>query len=186
MRTIGVSSTQSPRDAATDRKDLVRTRGLQLWVMATTDAGIRSALAAARDLSRGLSPEVVLLVPHVIPYPQALDAPPIALAFTERRVRALAEEAGIDVRVSVCLTRTGAEGLEPLLPRHATVLVGGSARRWWPTRAQQLARRLSERGHHVIFIDATAPSRPTHLAATTTSQGDQQHHDSAQGHHPAQ
>ena len=168
MRTIGVTSTQSPRDAVTHPKDLVRTRGLQLWVMATTDAGIRSALAAARDLGKGLSPEVVLLVPHVIPYPQSLDAPPIALAFTERRVRALAEEAGIDVRVSVCLTRTGPEGLEPLLPRQATVLVGGPARRWWPTRAQRLANRLTERGHRVLFIDTTPRARPHRVPATTT------------------
>ena len=168
MRTIGVSSTQSARDAVIDSEDLVRTRGLQLWVMATTDAGIRSALSAARDLSKGLSPEVVLLVPHVIPYPQALDAPPIVFAFTERRVRALAEESGIDVRVSVCLTRTGPEGLEPLLPRHATVLVGGAARRWWPTRAQRLATRLTECGHHVIFINTATRAQLRRVPAATT------------------
>jgi len=169
MRTSGVSSNQSVLDTVTGTKDPLRNRGLQLWVMATTDAGIRSALAAARDLSKGLSPEVVLLVPHVIPYPQALDAPPIALAFTERRVRALAEEAGIEVRVSVCVTRTGLEGLEPLLPRHATVLVGGPARRWWPTRAQRLANRLTERGHRVLFIDTIPRAQANRVPATTTS-----------------
>ena len=168
MRTIGVSSNQSVLDTISRTKDPLRNRGLQLWVMATTDAGIRSALAAARDLSKGLSPQVVLLVPHVIPYPQPLDAPAVAIAFTERRARALAEEAGIDVRVSVCLTRTGAEGLEPLLPRHATVLVGGSARRWWPTPAQRLASRLTERGHRVLFIDTAPRAQPRRVPAATT------------------
>jgi len=169
MRTIGVPSNQSVLDTVTGAKDPLRNRGLQLWVMATTDAGIRAALAAACDLSRGLSPEVVLLVPHVIPYPQPLDASAMAIAFAERRVRALAEEAGIDVRVSVCPTRTGPDGLEPLLPRHATVLVGGPARRWWPTRAQRLANCLTERGHRVLFIDTTTRAQPHRVPATTTS-----------------
>jgi hypothetical protein len=104
---------------------------------------------------------------------------------TERRVRALAEEAGIDVRVS-CASPDRAEGLEPLLPRRATVLVCGTTRRWWPTRAQRLARHLTERGHHVIFIDARPAAQANHSTATGTSQGGRPHHDSAQSHHPAQ
>jgi len=134
---------------------------LHLFVVATTERGTRAALAAARVLGCGLEPQVVLIAPHVVPYPQPLHHPANPVQFTEHRFRALAECSGADVLVRVCVCRTYAAPLDGMMPLGSTVIVGGSRGRWLRTPAQRLATRLSGRGHHVLFID----ERPEPLRA---------------------
>lgn len=129
-------------------------RALQLCVFATTDRGTAAALKAARDLSIGLNPRVTLLVPVPVPYPQPIDSPATSVAFVTGHYRALAEEAHVDVLVRVFVCRPESADLQGSVPPNATVLVGGTARRWWHTREQRLARRLTARGHRVLLVDA--------------------------------
>ena len=129
-------------------------RGQGLCVIATTDTGTRLALTTARDLSQGLNLRVVLLVPHIVPHALPLEHPADPVTFTEARFRRLAEDTGTDILVRVCICRPETASLEAMLPRQATVLIGGTYRRWWRSQEQRLARRLTTLGHRVLFIDA--------------------------------
>ncbi len=125
---------------------------LQLCVFATTHRGTAVALKAARDLSLGLNSRVTLLVPVPVPYPHPVDSPATSVAFVTDRYRRLAEEAHIDVLVHVFVCRPEAADLQRSIPPTATVLVGGRTCRWWRTREERLARRLTAHGHTVLFI----------------------------------
>ena len=48
---------------------------LSIYVMATTEGATRAALEAAGGFARDLHAQIVLLVPHVVPYAQSLDHP---------------------------------------------------------------------------------------------------------------
>jgi hypothetical protein len=123
-----------------------------VYVLATSTRGTRSALRAAGSYAKGLDAHVVLLVPHVVPYAQTLEHPADSVKFAANRFRALAHETGIDVIVRICLCRPQCVALIPLIPRDAAVLIGGRARRWWPTREQRLARTLTKTGRRVLFV----------------------------------
>jgi hypothetical protein len=131
-----------------------RTRALTLCVLATTEAGTRAALRAAGVLGAGLDPLVLLFVPRPVPYQEPLEAPSASSAVATRRLRALAEQSALNVQLRVCLCRPDGASLATVFPREATVLVGGSSRRWLPTREQRLARRLTADGRRVLFIDS--------------------------------
>jgi hypothetical protein len=133
---------------------------LRAHVIATTNAGTRAALEAARAWASGLDPHVVLLVPHVVPYTDPIDQPTDSVAFAANRFRELADALDIDVVVRVCVCRRHSAELTPLPPRDGIVLVGGRVCRWWPTREQRLASRLDRDGYRVIFVEsAIGPGR---------------------------
>jgi hypothetical protein len=125
---------------------------LSVYVLATSTQGTRAALQAAGTYAQGLDARLVMLVPHVVPYAQALEHPADPVAFTASRFRALAEQLGIDVTIRVCFCRSHSAALAPLIPPHAAVLVGGRTRRWWPTREQRVANALTSAGRSVLFI----------------------------------
>ena len=131
---------------------------LSVYVLATTDAGTRAALASAGTCARGLRARVALLVPHVVPYAQALEHPADPSAFAGERYREAAAALGLDVTIRVCVCRSE-EAVAALLPRDAIVLIGGATRpRWlghlgWKTREQRLARRIECGGRRVLFVD---------------------------------
>ena len=128
-------------------------RLLSIYVVATTPTGTRAALAAAQAHARGLAARIVLLVPHVVPYAQALEHPADPTAFPADRYRGLAEELGIDVAIRICLCR-GRDAVASLIPHDAVVLLGGRRRRWWPTREERAAGTLTKAGYRVLFVAA--------------------------------
>jgi len=137
--------------AISDRSDTDGDR-LAVYVVATTPAGTRGALDAARVLTAGFNPRMTLLVPQVVPYPQSVDHPADSVAFTLERFRRLAEPLAMDVLVRACLCRSPGSALTLVLPRDAIVLVGGRWRGMWPTREQRLAHTLAVAVRHVLFV----------------------------------
>jgi hypothetical protein len=125
---------------------------LSVYVLATSMEGTRAALQAAGTHARGLDARVVLLVPHVVPYAEALEHPAQPVAFTAGRFRARVEALGVDVAIHVCVCRPHSEALATLIPAEAAVLLGGRTRRWWPTPEQRLARALTGAGRWVLFV----------------------------------
>jgi len=115
-------------------------------VLSTTPDGTRAALLAARHAGHT---RAVLFVPRA-----AMS--PTSMADTVEDYRALAHEAGVTVSVHVCICRRPDDIAQLLGAGDATVVLGGARRRWWPTRAQRLARRLAKHGHRVVFADVRA------------------------------
>jgi hypothetical protein len=127
-------------------------RSLKVQVIATSFGGTRAALAAAQKLAAGLVARVVVFVPHVVPYGEPLDHPTIKPELIGARYGRLAEEMSFEVDVRVCVCRSWAEALGSVLSLDAPIVVGGDARRWFPTREQNLAASLVTMGYEVLFV----------------------------------
>jgi len=137
-----------------------RCQGLTIHVVATTTEGTRAALTEASRLARGLDIRVVLLVPHAVPFGEPLDGPSRRPAHSADRFRAVANECGDDVVVRVVVCRPDTSDLVRLLPHDATLLVGGVAGRFWPTREERITRAFAAKGLRVLFVKASARTRP--------------------------
>jgi hypothetical protein len=124
-----------------------------LHVIATTDEGTERALKAAGHFAREGGTRVVVLVPHVVSFTSRMglsSADPAAIAAP---YRALVSATGVDATVRVCLCREPQQVFGHLLMDQAEVVVGGTRRRWWPSREERLARELASQGHRVTFAD---------------------------------
>jgi hypothetical protein len=132
---------------------------LSIYVLATSLPGTSAALHAADSCAGGLEARIVLLVPHVVPYAQALEHPADSVGFVADRFRTLAWALGLEVTIRVCLCRPEHAALAPLIARDAVILVGGRIRRWWPTREQRLAGELIRAGHRVLFVQTPSNAR---------------------------
>ena len=126
---------------------------LKVQVVATSFGGTRAALLAARTLAAGLDARVVIFVPFVVPYGEALDHPTIKPAFIGDRFGRLAEEFSMEVDVQVCVCRSWLEALTSVLSRDGAVVVGGRSRRWWTTAEQRLAASLARAGFNALFVN---------------------------------
>jgi hypothetical protein len=134
---------------------------LCVHVIATTDVGTRRALAAAAALAGDLRARLVLLVPHVVPYAQALDHPADPPAWAGERYRDAAAASALNVTIRVCVCRTE-QAVIPLLPRNAVVVMARPAHRWglqrlarfaWKTRDERLARAIECGGRRVLRVE---------------------------------
>jgi len=124
---------------------------LEIVVLHTNEAATVSALKMAAELASGLAP-VRLLAIQAVPYPLGLDAPPVSVEFLEQRFAQMAKEVKVTVAVDIRLARDAGDVMESELGPHCVVVIGGR-RRWWPTAAMRLARRLERLGHQVVFTN---------------------------------
>jgi hypothetical protein len=124
---------------------------LEIVVLHTEEVKTVNALKMAAELASGLAP-VRLLAIQVVPYPLGLDAPPVSVEFLEKRFSNMASEAGVEARIDIRLCRDAQDVVESELGPHSVVVMGGR-RRWWPTAAMRLARRLERLGHQVVFTN---------------------------------
>lgn len=128
---------------------------LEVNVIFTNTEGTLRALRNAAQLAGHLDARITLIVPHLVPYPLAVNRPAVSVAFTEQRFRTLAcseVDEAIDTRVQIYLCRDSRECLAHVLKPQSLVVMGGR-KRWWPTGERTLARSLRSKGHHVIFVD---------------------------------
>ena len=121
-----------------------------LYAFATSLEGMRVALATAVPLARGRRARLVVLVPHIVPYPLPVGAPAEATAFTERCYRELLHEAHGEAEIRVCLCRTPRDVLA-VLPMASTVVVGGRVGPAWLSLEERLSRHLIRLGHHAVL-----------------------------------
>ncbi len=129
----------------------VSNSSLEIVVLHTTAKETAGALKMAADLASGLAP-VRLVALQEVPYPLPLDAPPVSVEFLEKRFSNMASEAGVEASIDIRLCRDARDVVESELGPHCVVVMGGR-RRWWPTAAMRLARRLEHLGHQVVFTN---------------------------------
>jgi hypothetical protein len=124
-----------------------------IQVIATTDDGTRTALAEAKRLSTSAThASIVLLVPQLLSSTSAVDGPRETTRVT-RQYRHLAEAAGVEVLVRLCVCRRYRDIFRWMLGGPSLVVVGGRRRWWWPTTAQRMASGLRRAGHAVVFTE---------------------------------
>jgi len=123
---------------------------LNISVVFTSVESTLAALKEAGGLASSLGARITLLVPQVVPYPLALETPPVLIEFNERRFRLIASESPVETSVRIYLCRDGFETLTNALNPGSIVVIGGQ-KRWWPTREKKLAQQLRRAGHEVVF-----------------------------------
>jgi len=102
-----------------------------VYVIATTPAGTREAVAAASVVAGASGASVYVLSGDGRPAPSDLGA-----------------REGV---TGIACVYSDAADLLALIPRGARVFVGGECGRWWPSPELRLARRLSRLGCHAVF-----------------------------------
>jgi hypothetical protein len=115
-------------------------------VLATTPDGTRAALATGQWFARRRHTNVVLLVTA----PGEWE--------TARCVR-IAHEFDRFMRILICRGANTTEAIKQVVPALALVVLGGPARRWWPTAEQRMADRLRRHGRDVVFVPEKASSK---------------------------
>ena len=112
-----------------------------------------TALQTAASLASRLKARIVLVGFQIVPYPCALNNPPVRTDFQERRLCAIAMQADVQTEVRIYLCRDRLQALELVLDPHSPIVIGGR-KRPWPTAETRLARGLRRAGHEVIFAVA--------------------------------
>ena len=123
---------------------------LNIAVVFTSVEATLAALKEAGALASSLGARITLLVPQVVPYPLALETPPVLIEFNERRFRLIASQSPVETTVQIYLCRDGMETLTNVLSPGSIVVIGAQ-KRWWPTREKKMARQLRRVGHEVVF-----------------------------------
>lgn len=132
---------------------------LHLSVVYTSPKATRTALRAAVQLASDLDARIRVIVPKTVPYPLAIDNPPVSMRFDRQKTMAFVDEIAKEASVLMCYCRDEVEallylfgsGLPPARSR-SVIVIGGKDRRWFSTKAQRIARRLREAGCRVVFI----------------------------------
>jgi hypothetical protein len=123
---------------------------LNIAVVFTSTEATLAALKEAGALASSLGARITLLVPQIVPYPLALETPPVLIEFNEKRFRLIARQSPVETTVQIYLCRDGMETLTNVLSPGSIVVIGGQ-KRWWPTREKKMARQLRRAGHEVVF-----------------------------------
>ena len=123
---------------------------LRVNVLFTDDEGTRTALKQAVDLASGLDAATRIIVPYIVPFPLPLNDPPVPLNFTCERIQCLAGSVGADPYVDLYLCRDRVDLLQKILPPESIIVIG-ARKRWFPTRAERIARRLRKQGCDVLL-----------------------------------
>lgn len=94
-------------------------------------------------------------VPRQVPVDQPDGLSPVE---TEAFVGRLWQEGITTARVRVYLCRDETRTIPFAFPQHSIVVIG-SRRSWWPTRAERWRRALEDAGHFVMFVDSVSEER---------------------------
>jgi hypothetical protein len=126
-------------------------RPLQLVVPYTSPLLTARALAAATELARGCEAAVTLMAVHVLPYPSPLECQEGIRKRLEAELTAVARTSAVSIRVKLVFARDREDAYLGLLKRRSLVVIGAKDR-WWKTREERLARRLTSSGHSVALV----------------------------------
>jgi len=125
---------------------------LEVTVVFTGDGTTLSALKTADALATRLGARITLIALEVVPYPAALNTPPVVLEFARNRLRTVARLSAVDADLRVYLCRDRWDALTVVLkPRSLVVL--GARKRWWPTAESRLSKRLRRAGYEVVMAE---------------------------------
>lgn len=136
--------------------------GSPIYVVATTIAATREAIAAATALAEAVEARVHVIAARPMPSEWSLHQQSAPVQAFARQLRHLTEGTNARIDVLPCVCRRLID-VTQLLPRRGLVIIAGPSHRWWPTREQRLAHDLNGLGHQVMFIH-TADEAPAALA----------------------
>jgi hypothetical protein len=134
-----------------------------IHVLATTFEGTRAALSAAIPLAKGSGCRLIVIVPQVVSYAVALEHAASSTEFMMRRYLDLVPEFDEDAELRLCVCRRIDDVLRRLLPPSATVVVGGRTRGWVPSEEMRLVGRLTQLGHHAVFVPMPSRNMPSRI-----------------------
>jgi hypothetical protein len=126
-------------------------RPLDVVVPYTNPALAARALAAAAELARGFEAAVTLMAVYVLPYPSPLECQEGIRKRLEAELTAVARTSPAAIRVKLVFARNREDAYLGLLKRRSLVVIG-TKDRWWRTREERLARRLTAGGHSVAVL----------------------------------
>lgn len=126
-------------------------RPLELVVPYTNPALAVKVLAAAIELARGVGAAVTLMAVYVLPYPSPLECQDGIRQRLEAELSAVVRSTQAVIRVKLVFARDREDAFIGLLPRQSLVVIG-TKDRWWRTREERLARRLTSSGHSVAVV----------------------------------
>jgi hypothetical protein len=127
--------------------------GLEVQVFFTNLPQTLAALAVVSRLGLSLEVRPSVLIFYPLPMTLPLENRFVPAGFFEERISALVRESTVSFSARCCICRDPGESLRRLLRPHSLVLIAGR-KRWWPTREERLAGRLTKDGHHVLFVNA--------------------------------
>lgn len=125
---------------------------LRVYVLFTEIRETIAALRSAFTLSANLPAHIVLLMPLIVPYPLALEDPPVSLGFICRRIGELTAAVPFEIDAYVYLCRDAEQAIRDALGP-ASLVVIGSKKRWVFRKSSRMAKGLRRLGHHVICAD---------------------------------
>jgi hypothetical protein len=126
-------------------------RPLDVVVPYTNPALTARALAAAVELARGFEAAVTLMAVYVLPYPSPLECQEGIRKRLEAELTAVTRTSQVAIRVNLAFARDRADAYLGLLGRQSLVVIG-TKDRWWRTREERLARKLTAGGHSVAVV----------------------------------
>jgi nucleotide-binding universal stress UspA family protein len=129
---------------------VVETR-LSIVVPYTTPELTKAALTHAAILSAGLNATIRLIDVQVVPIQRPLNEPPVNREFSVKRLREIAEEAGIAVQVEIIYTRHRMECFHRTVEAGSLIVIAAGLP-LWPTAEKKLARSLSKAGNDVVLV----------------------------------
>lgn len=124
---------------------------LEVVVPYTNQALAAQALTAAIEMARGFDAAVTLMAVHVLPYPSPLECQEGIRRRLEAELTAVARTSPAATRVKLVFARDREDAYLGLLGRHSLVVIG-TRDRWWRTREERLARKLTAGGHYVALV----------------------------------
>jgi len=121
-----------------------------IHVLATTFDGTKAALKAAVPLAIRDDARVVLLVAQTVD--QNAEQPGAGDGALVGRYDAMVKALEHPVQIRLCMAPSVGDAAARLIPRSATVVIGGRAAAWWPSAEERLAARLRRSGRDVVFV----------------------------------
>jgi hypothetical protein len=126
---------------------------LSIVVPYTTPELTKAALKHAATLSAGLNAAIRLIDAQVVPVQRSLNEPPVNREFSVKRLREIAEEAGMPVQVEIVYTRDRMECFRRMVEAGSLIVVAtGTAGMLWPSAEKKLARSLLKAGYDVVLV----------------------------------
>ena|SRR5438067_13017558 len=109
------------------------------------------ALQAATNLTKGLNFHLVLIAVNIVPYPLQLGPLSIMEKHLECELQRAAERTSLPVVARIAFARDISEAFRQCVRPNSLVVIG-SRKRWWRTRAEKWARELAADGFRTALI----------------------------------
>jgi hypothetical protein len=125
---------------------------LKVIVIYTDRRATLAALRVAARLASGLDGQIRIVLPSIVPYPLALQNPPVDPGIPSRRLRTLAGRSALPTTAEIIYCRDYADAARMLAPKSLAVMAAGE--NWWRpwSGTWSLARAIRRAGHHLIVI----------------------------------